>query len=225
MFTLSISLILGVVSSIALLGYAKKVKSFSVEDELLQQKEKYGGEIQGLDKAIASGAQVLSDMGRLSEYTQYLDNVSTSSTNYEKVVQESRALDNHLKNQQAEVEEREKQQIKIKEGRQDCQRRADQIRESTDQLNSEFERLKTALLESREQVASLADQIELSAQQKEALDEVVAMLGQLEERHSALAKDHGTSTERFLSLENQYSELELEYSRLVQRSLSPEGQE
>lgn len=77
--------------------------------------------------------------------------------------------------------------------------------------------------ESRSRVSALTADAAFSDEQREVLERLGDSLKGMAKHLDSLIENHVQSTERFLNLQTQYSELEKEYRKLVDKELSGES--
>lgn len=131
-------------------------------------------------------------------------------------------LDRQVEKLQANVESEEASHNDRKRGKEEAASLADQVRENTQRLASEYSRLEQELNQSLSQLTALNTEVELTNEQKIALDSVCNGVRMSQDQLSTLADVHTQATQRFTNLESQYQELEKEFTKLVEKELSGE---
>ncbi len=129
-------------------------------------------------------------------------------------------LEAQLGRLQGMVETAEQGHSELKKGKEDCDTLADEIRTRKDQLNSEASRLESEIAQSRAQLSMLSEEVTLTKEQKAALNSITAALDHSQKQVTALAEIWTVASNRFVNLETQYSELEKEFTKLVEKELS-----
>jgi chromosome segregation ATPase len=129
-------------------------------------------------------------------------------------------LDRQVEKLQASVESEEASHNDRKRGKEEAASLADQVRENTQRLASEYSRLEQELNQSLSQLTALNTEVELTNEQKIALDSVYNGVRISRDQLSTLADVHTQAALRFTNLESQYQELEKEFTKLVEKELS-----
>ena len=129
-------------------------------------------------------------------------------------------LEGKLQQAQGNVDIREANHNKIKMGKEDCDRIADELRANRETLVSQAKKLENELEVSKTQMNVLTGEMGLTAEQQRAVNDLNQHLGlasmQFKETHEVFQQ----ASQRFLNLQAQYQQLETEFKNLVEQQMS-----
>jgi len=128
-------------------------------------------------------------------------------------------LDKQVEGLQGTIEVEEASHNELKKGKEEAGELAEQLRMNKEKLESEFSRLEADLTRSLTEVSALSTEIEMTSDQKIACDKVQSGLENARLQLSTLADIYTQASTRFTNLENQYQELEGEFTKLVEKEL------
>lgn len=193
----------------------RKVKAeYSTHNEPLRSS------LDELDSALTNSQAHLKEMVDLTDYVRYQEEIAELESANANLVAESQALEIEVQERRGEIERKERQQEVMRNRQQDSLNKADEIQARKDELETEFIRLKAEVDQSINQMKSLTGEVELKGEQKQSVEQISSALEAGTRQLEALKVDYDASCERFLTLQNQYAELEKEYSRLIAAELS-----
>ena len=125
-----------------------------------------------------------------------------------------------LQQAQSNVDTREAAHNKIKMGKEDCDRIADELRGNRESLLSQAQKLEKELEVSKTQMTVLAGETGLTAEQQRTVNDLNQHLSlaamQFKETHDVFQQ----ASQRFLNLQAQYAQLEKEFKNLVEQQMS-----
>ena len=129
-------------------------------------------------------------------------------------------LDKQVQGLQSTIEEEEGKHNELKKGKDVATELARDVRTNQDRLKAEFEHLENELSLSLAQVTALSGEITLTNEQQVGLQKIQNTLQLAQDHMNMLGDIYTQASTRFLNLENQYCELEKEFTKLVERELS-----
>lgn len=213
------TIVLGIVFSgivFALMKYFQKKKESTGSGENMVGIE---GEIQSMSDTIERGLSYCRDMipysklkSRKADIERFNQQLSEERGKLEK-------LDKQVESLQGTIEVEESSHNELKKGKEEAGELAEQLRMNKDQLEGEYTRLEAELSRSLTEVSALSSEIEMTSDQKIACDKVQAGLENARLQLSTLADIYTQASTRFTNLENQYQELEGEFTKLVEKEL------
>ncbi|MDD2943762.1 MAG: hypothetical protein PHC51_12450 [bacterium] len=217
--TLAIVIVVGIGASSVLIHLIRKKKAALIE---VLSKESTGSDTD----ASALHAAIAHSLDRLEQMIPWDQAVSVHNET-KKMLDERDAcakqiaqLEKELDIQQGEIDAREKKHNKLKEGKGDAERLAEEIKATQAQLKAESNRLQSQINDSVNQMEVLSAEVSLSAEQTKQLKNIQETLKNLGDRLKMLTKTREQSANRFITLENQYRELEIEYRKLIEKELN-----
>lgn len=169
-----------------------------------------------IEQAIA----YISQMDPLAESRALMGQIAALNAELDQEREKLAALEKQLSGAQSKVDKEENEHSNLKRGKEECQRIADEMRSNTERLAMEQSRLDSELQQSSAQMTMLASETSLTAGQSQALKQINEALNDSSSHLKSVANLHNLSSERFLNLEVQYTELEKEYRKLVEKELS-----
>jgi chromosome segregation ATPase len=214
--TLLVMLIGCTVALYAVLRYlrAEASKAVGKEREVFDiESEKLNGIIDG---AIAK----LGEMRSLDELNALEEKKAAIHSEFEAEKEKVKKIESELASLQGKVDKQEARHNELKKGKEEADRVADEVRSNKERLIAEAARLEQELVQSNSQMTTLAGELNLDAGQEAAFAEIQATLSNIAAQLSDSHKIHDHTSSRFLSLQTQYSELEKEFRKLVDKELS-----
>lgn len=133
------------------------------------------------------------------------------------------ALDKQVEGLQQTVEQEEAAHNELKKGKEEAVELAHSVAARKDELHAEFARLEGELEQSLAQLSALAGEVSLTAEQQTALNKINTALERGRAQLNTLNEIYTQAETRFLNLEIQYSELEREFTKLVEKELSADA--
>lgn len=192
-------------------------KSSGADGSDLQQRETRSTELSSqLDQALQYLAAMV-PLGDALEREQQIAGLRQDLSAETKKLQD---LEAQLGRMQGLVETAEAAHSELKKGKEDCDTLADDIRSRKEQLISEASKLENEIAQSKAQLSMLSEEVSLTKEQKAALNQITAALDNSQKHVSGLAEVYTVASTRFVNLETQYSELEKEFTKLVEKELS-----
>jgi chromosome segregation ATPase len=186
----------------------------------------------GKDRDIlkAESAKFDGIIERAAEYTRTmisLDEVKTieaKKTQVLQVVAEERSrvkrVEQDLEQLQVKVDKQEAKHNELKKGKEDAERLADDIKANKERLLSEAKKLQDELQQSKSQMETILSEVDLNEEQISALKDITTSIEKMGAQMKELADIHTQSSGRFVNLQKQFSELEKEFRKLVDKELS-----
>lgn len=124
-----------------------------------------------------------------------------------------------LKTAQSAVEEKETAQQELKSAKEEDELKLEELMAGYSEVSSESSSLERRIAESMKNLDNLMEQLELTAAQKSAFDELSKALTIAGALLRDLITEHSSLNERLELLRGQHDDLEDEYTRLVERQL------
>jgi len=125
-----------------------------------------------------------------------------------------------LKILQTSIDDKEAAHNSLKVGKEESEQMAAQLLAYKEQWVAEGKQLEAKLAESRVHIDALSTELELTEGQKSILAEFLKSLDGAQEELREAVQLFEHSTERYLSLQHQHSEMEKEYKNLLEKQLA-----
>jgi chromosome segregation ATPase len=138
------------------------------------------------------------------------DNLSNERTKLE-------LLEGRLNEIQTKVSVEEQDHANLKVGREEATDLANSIRERKIKLEADHERLTDDLNNSINQLTALSGEIKLTPDQEIGFNKIKSSIKSSQEQMASLSQTYKQASTRFATLHGQYSELEKEFTKLVEK--------
>lgn len=191
-----------------------------VANHIAKDAGELGAGIVELDDIIANLRNRIADMLPSAGYRELQAKLPVIQKELAAVQQNCAALETELASTKGFIANKEKLHNEIKKGRADNIKMADELIANKEALLNEMSVLQDQLADSKAQLDSLNEEVELTEAQKSALDEIKASLKATVTQLNELSVVYGQISKSFVTLEGQYQELEKEYRRLIEVELS-----
>lgn len=178
-------------------------------------------EIASLGRRIEDALSYCDKMISLDEIMQKEQQITKLKADLQEEQEKLEKLDKQVENMQKAVEGEEAAHNSLKKGREEATTLAEELRSSQDQLRNEQKRLQTELEHSISELNVLNNEVELTAEQQAAFDQVYTTLQNAQDQVQMLSDVYAQAYSRFNNLESQYAELEREFTKLVEKELGP----
>jgi len=179
-------------------------------------------QIRTLEGAIERSLSYVSPMAPLGEVKELEGQRGVILQQFEVEQGKVKNLEGDLQVLQKKVDKQEARHNELKKGKEDADRIADEIRTNQETLLLQTKRLESELDQSKAQLTAFSSNSALTADQKAGMAEIQATVEKLLVQLQALREVNEDTTGRFLALQTQYSDLEKEYRKLIDRELSGE---
>ncbi|MFN8389572.1 MAG: hypothetical protein U0136_04715 [Bdellovibrionota bacterium] len=176
--------------------------------------------IQQLDEHINRSFEYFDQMLPLGDAVQKEQEIAAVRADLAVESKKLADLDAQLTKLQAAVETAEAAHNELKKGKEDSDKLADEVRSKKDQLAAETKAIEGELAQSRAKLDVLSEEVSLTKDQKIALNSVTSSIDASSKQLLALSEVYTVAATRFSNLENQYRELEKEFTKLVEKELS-----
>ncbi|MCB0346542.1 MAG: hypothetical protein KDD66_15595 [Bdellovibrionales bacterium] len=176
-----------------------------------------------IDRALEAAFSVIETM---VPYDDVLSQQKEISGFEERLAKEKEALgklEGSLAQSQDEVDQKESKHNELKMGRENSAKIADELKANRDRLIDETEALESQVSDAQTHLASLKGSTNLTKDQKAGVEEIASGLEKSKNHLSELKEVFEQASNRFVNLQAQYSQLELEYRNLVEKQLSGEA--
>lgn len=217
--TLAIVIVVGLLGSAVLIHLVRKKKAVLIE-VFGKASSDSDSDASALHAAIAHSLDKLEQMIPWDQAVVVNNETKKMLEERDACAKQIAQLEKELDIQQGEIDTREKKHNKLKEGKGDAERLADEIKATQAQLQAESNRMQSQIADSLNQMEVLSAEVSLSAEQTKQLKNIQDTLKNLSDRLKMLTKTRGQSANRFITLENQYRELEIEYRKLIEKELN-----
>jgi chromosome segregation ATPase len=166
------------------------------------------------DLSYTQGLLPLSDALKRKEQEQNLKNELIKS---EKIIFE---LEKNLSALKSEVDETQNEYNKVKKGKESGDAISENIKTRKNELKNENDSLQKNLLESLNGIESFSKSTRLNQNQEAGVKMIIGNIQDANKHLETLINSYNQSSSRFLNLYEQYSDLEVEFTRLVEQELS-----
>jgi uncharacterized phage infection (PIP) family protein YhgE len=119
-----------------------------------------------------------------------------------------------------EVDETEQEYNEIKKGKESAQEVADNIKNRKNSLKEESESLQNGLADVTSSIREFATKTKLNANQEAGFKLILGNIEAANKQLETLITSYNQSSSRFLNLHEQFNDLEVEFSKLVEKELS-----
>ena len=222
MISIVVTILLAGVCSGALFATLKVLRS-QASKEVGKERDVFKAEIAKFDDAIEVALSSLSGMSPLSDVRELEEKRKKIAADFDVERGKVTKLEGDLAALQKKVDKQEARHNELKKGKEDADRIADDIRANQEKLLAESKKLESELGQSKAQMSALVSSLPLDADQRAAIKEITDAVEKLGEQLKTLMEVNEVTSGRFLALQTQYSELEKEYRKLVDKELSGEG--
>ena len=197
------------------LVYLKKQAAVSVGAErqkMIQKIEKVSAE---LDAILKYSNSYISK----SQYDNLLSRVESLKSDYENEKKNLQELEAKLDSSQNLVEEKEGQQQELKTAKEEDEIKLEELLGSYQDISDEAISLEQALAESMKNLDVIKNEVDMTAEQKEVVDQLEDALSAAGKNMRNLLMEYQTVKERLELLKEQHNDLEEEYTKLVEQQL------
>ena len=214
-------LVAGTATSVGLVVVNRKLKEKLVgsvsetQESLIEKSEK-------VESAIQRAVAAIEDMVPLEQLLELEKKKKRANVELKSERERLGRMENSLGDMQRSVDGQEARHNELKQGKEECQRIADDLRANNAERQAEYKRLESQLEVSIAQMDTLADEVDMTAEQRAAMAELNNSLENSSQQLKNLAETYEQASARFLNLQNQYDELEKEFRKLVDKELSGE---
>jgi len=178
--------------------------------------------ISSLDVNISKALDYANNLLPLSEYNKLIkskeefdDNLTNERTKFD-------LLEAKLNEIQTKVSAEEQSHSSLKQGREHSIDLANSIKGKKAQLEADQKRLSEDLNNSRTQLTVLSSETKLTPDQEAGLNLIKTAISNSQEQLGALNQTYKQSSTRFATLHGQYSDLEKEFTKLIEKDLAGE---
>ncbi|MCC6933578.1 MAG: hypothetical protein IT292_10030 [Deltaproteobacteria bacterium] len=179
-----------------------------------------GAAIVELDDIINDLRSRLAKMVPNQQYEEIKAKIPQMETQLKTLQNTLAQVERELATQKGIINNKESLHNEIKKGRAESIKLADELIANKEILLNEMSLLQDQLADSKAQLDSLNEEVELTDAQKSALADIKTSLDSTVGQLNELAVAYGQISKSFVTLEGQYKELEKEYRRLIEVELS-----
>lgn len=165
---------------------------------------------------MAARAKTLAPRSQFEALLNQLEEVNSEIANENWRLKE---IESKLDNAQKLVEAKESEQQEVKSAREDDERKLAELMESFQSMSDESIALEQRLAASMKNLDQILSELDLNDDQKAMLNELSEALLAAGSRLRDLITEYGNVNERLKALKQQHSELEEEYTKLVEQQL------
>lgn len=182
-------------------------------------------EISTFDKTIADALSYASQLVPLSLYRDLINKKDAFEDNLQTEKNKLEELESKLSEIQSKVAKEELSHSNLKKGREEAIDLANDIKERKAQLEAEQKRLNDELLNSMNQLTVLSGEMNLTPEQEMGFNKIKTALKNSQEQLTSLTQTYKQASGRFATLHSQYSDLEKEFTKLVEKDLAGDNSE
>lgn len=182
-------------------------------------------EIEALDKSLEEAFAYSSQLSPLSMYTELVQRKEAFEENLQNEKNKIEVLENKLKEIQAKVTKEETSHSNLKKGREEAIDLANDIKERKAQLEADQKRLNDELLNSMNQLNVLSGELNLTPEQEVGFNKIKNALKNSQDQLVSLSQTYKQASGRFSTLHGQYSDLEKEFTKLLEKDLAGDDSE
>ena len=212
-------IVVGLLSSGAVLFFIRKLTKKSQEST---GQDMSAGEdrIGELDQVMESAFKHVEGMVPLADARAIESKIAETMKQFGVEHAKLDQLEKSLAKAQKGVDTEEAAYNELKRGKDDAEQLADKIKADADRVDAETKRIENEIKESKDSLQKLGSEVALTADQKKAVDAIAASLNESSNRLKVLIESYSVASQRFVNLQSQYTELEKEYRKLVEKELS-----
>ena len=178
--------------------------------------------ISSIDENITKALDYATNLLPLSEYNELIKRKNEFDDNLTNERTKLDLLEAKLSEIQTKVTAEEESHSNLKKGREESINLANSIKEKKAQLEANQKRLSEDLNNSRTQLNVLSSETKLTPEQEIGLNLIKTTLSNSQEQLNALSQTYKQSSTRFATLHGQYSDLEKEFTKLIEKDLAGE---
>lgn len=214
-----VALILGLIVTIALLGagfvYIKKNAGSGGD----QQKEELIKTIKAVDDQLENLAKQSANKASRAQLSSVEQLLSKVQSDLESERANLKVIEEKLAVAQKNVEAKEFQQQELKAAKEDDESKLTEVMEAYADLSRESIELENRVAQSMKNLDKLMSEVNVNDEQKAALENLSETLTSAGSLLRELITEYQTLNERLKLLKSQHSDLEEEYTRLVEQQL------
>jgi predicted nuclease with TOPRIM domain len=177
-------------------------------------------EIEKIDTAINNALEYASELVTFDEAIERQEKEKVMKEELNKQISLIATLEGKLDELKLEVEETEKEYNEIKKGKESAREVSDSIKSSKDSLKSENDTLQEGLAEVMNTLKEFSSKTKLNANQEAGFKVITGNIEAANNQLESLVTSYKQSSSRFLNLHEQFDDLEIEFSKLVEQELS-----
>lgn len=181
--------------------------------------------IEGIDETLSSALSYSENLIPLSNYTDLIKKKESFEDDLSNERVKLELLETKLKEVQAKVTAEEQNHASLKKGREEAIDLANAIKERKAQLESEQKRLNDELTNSMTQLDVLSNELTLTPEQEAGLNKIKSGIKSSQDQLASLSQTYKQASGRFATLHTQYSDLEKEFTKLVEKDLAGEEED
>jgi chromosome segregation ATPase len=154
-----------------------------------------------------------------AQYEYLVTQLGQEEGNLEREKENLKTIEAKLDTAQVTVEQKESHQQELKSSKEEDEARITEIMERYAQISSESISLEQRLATSLKNLDKMLTEVQMSADQRAAFDELSSALTNAGARLRDLLTEYQTVHERLEMLRQQHEDLEMEYTKLVEQQL------
>ncbi|HMO16727.1 MAG TPA: hypothetical protein PKA63_02630 [Oligoflexia bacterium] len=200
-------------------GLAKLASREEVSDASERLKE-IDSKLASLDPIVEKAVEYAENLDPLSLAIERRNRESELKDGLSKELAKLADLEKKLANLQKQVEVAEESHNELKRGKEESESLAKLIKERKKELENENENIKTEIEKYLAQITSLATTKKLSSDQNAGTKIIFNSLTNASKQLETLSSSYNQASTRFLNLQTQFSDLEKEFTKLVEKELT-----
>ena len=192
-----------------------------------QQSSGAAGQIEEIDKKISVINSSIDNAIKKFEHlvsADELEQLDSAKDQLNKTLQEVQSklhnLENALASKQKEVDAAESSHNDLKRSKEAAAVLADDLKATKAKLESEHKALETELNQSLSQLQALSSELHINPQAEAGINKIKNSLSNSQIQLKTLIQIYQQGSTRFVNLQEQYKDLEKEFTKLVEKELS-----
>jgi chromosome segregation ATPase len=217
---LSVTTVSGLLATGAAFLAVKSLRSRATR-ELNKDSTSINSVISQYDDAINNAIGIFDGMVSLDEIIALQSGRAQLLSELEIEKSKLSAKEKQLERAQTDVDKQEQRHSELKRGKEGCDEIVRELQENKGIVESETHRMLTEVSSVKDSLEQYAVEYEDSLREHRGqFDNMLQTLSHMSDQLSELSENHELAAQRFIGLQKQYSELEREYRRLVDREIS-----
>lgn len=219
MLALPVSIVLGVIFFFGLKFFVSKVNS-STTSEATEKIPLINQKIKSIDTATVQALEYAEELIPFDEAIERQEKEAVMKAELNKQLSTLSNIESKLSDLKLEVEETEKEYNEIKKGKESAQEVSDNIKSKKDSLKSENLALQNSIKEVFDALKSFTSTTKLNPNQEAGFKLITENVQLANKQLESLVASYNQSSGRFQNLHDQFNDLEVEFSKLVEKELS-----
>jgi chromosome segregation ATPase len=173
-----------------------------------------------VDEAIEKAIQYASDLAPFDDAIERQEKEKVMRQELDKELSALGVLESKLNELKLEVEDTEKEYNEIKKGKESSQELDEAIKANKPALATEHKELQNNIESTLRNISEFITKTRLNANQEAGLKLITNNIQNANKQLGTLVQSYNQSSTRFLNLYEQFNDLEIEFSKLVEKELN-----